>query len=134
MRCAIFQINTKLLITERNIRIFTRQTLYPSFISKKKLTLSIGNILPSIHSPSPPPPAPPSHFHYFWQWVRFVIIQIRTDFLINQLQKYFYTKQLKLLLYSNKKIVLSIAESFRKIDFLPHFYQISRRWGVKYFK
>ena len=35
MRCAIFQINTNLLITERNINIFTQETLYSSFISKK---------------------------------------------------------------------------------------------------
>ena len=35
MRCAIFQINANLLITERNINIFTQETLYSSFISKK---------------------------------------------------------------------------------------------------
>ena len=31
----MFQINTNLLITERNINIFTQDTLYPSLISKK---------------------------------------------------------------------------------------------------
>ena len=51
-----------------------------------------------------------------------MIFQINTDFLINQLQKYFYTKHLTLLFHSNKKVVLSIAEGFRTIDFLPHFY------------
>ena len=33
---AIFQINTNLLITGRNINIFTQEALYPSLISKKK--------------------------------------------------------------------------------------------------
>ena len=119
MRCAIFQINTNLLITERNINIFAQETLYLSFILKKILALSIANIIQNIHF-SP-------HFHYFYQWVRFLIFQINTDFLINQLQKYFYTKHLTLLLHSNKKVVLLIAEGFRKIDFLPHFYLISQR-------
>ena len=35
IRCAIFQINTNLLIIQRNINIFTQDTLYLSFISKK---------------------------------------------------------------------------------------------------
>ena len=35
MWCAIFQINTNLLLIQRNVNIFTQETLYPSFISKK---------------------------------------------------------------------------------------------------
>ena len=54
--------------------------------------------------------------------------------LINQLQKYFYTKHLTLLLHSNKKVVLSIAEGFRKIDFLPHFYLISQKMRCAIFQ
>ena len=42
MRCAIFQINTKLLVTYWNINIFTQEILYPSIIWKK-LALSIAN-------------------------------------------------------------------------------------------
>ena len=37
MRCAIFQINTNLLVIQQNINIFAKETLYPSFISKKKI-------------------------------------------------------------------------------------------------
>ena len=54
--------------------------------------------------------------------MRFEIFQINTDFIINQLEKYFYTRHFTLLLHSNKKFALSIAEVFRKIDFLPHFH------------
>ena len=49
-----------------------------------------------------------------------------TNFLINQLEKYCYTRHLTLLLRSNKLFVLSNAEVFRKIDFLPHLYPFSQ--------
>ena len=52
--------------------------------------------------------------------MRFVVFQINTEFLINQLQKYLYRKHLTLLLHSNKNFVLSIAQVFRNIHFLPH--------------
>ena len=79
---------------------------------EKILVLSIANIFQNIHFLP--------HSHYFYQWVRFVIFQINTDVLINKLQKYFYTKHLTLLFYSNKKFVLSIAQVFRNTHFLPN--------------
>ena len=50
------------------------------------------------------------------------MFQINTDFLINQLTQYFYTRQLTSLLYFKLKFALSIAESFKNIPFLTHFY------------
>ena len=58
--------------------------------------------------------------------VTFLIFQINTDFLINQIQKSFYTGYLTQLLPSNKILMLSITNVFRKIDFLPHFYLFSQ--------
>ena len=46
---------------------------------KIKFALFMSKVVPNIHFIP--------HFYYFWQWVRFVIFQINTDFLINQLQK-----------------------------------------------
>ena len=43
MRCALFQINTDLLVIYQNINISTQQTLTLSFISKNKLALLIAN-------------------------------------------------------------------------------------------
>ena len=48
-------------------------------------------------------------------------VSIDTDFLINLLKNYFYTRQLTLLLYSNNNVVFSIAKVFRNIIFLTHF-------------
>ena len=56
--------------------------------------------------------------------MRFVIFQINTDFLINQLKKHFYRRNFTPFFYF-KKIVLRISESFRSICFLPHFYWFS---------
>ena len=53
------------------------------------------------------------------------MFQVNADFLINQLTKYFYTRHLTLPPYFTKKFALSIAESFKNIHFLPHFYQFS---------
>ena len=50
------------------------------------------------------------------------MFQQNTDFLVNQPKNYFYKRHLTLLLYSNKKVVLSIAQVFRNIHFLTHFY------------
>ena len=113
MRCAIFQININLIIY-RNINFFTKGTFYHSF--EEKLALSITNIFRNIHFLP--------HFHCFS--LGFAISQINTDFLINQLSKYFYTSHLTLLLHSNKKFALSMAKVFWKIDFLPYFYLFSQ--------
>ena len=45
-----------------------------------------------------------------------------------------FTRQLTLLLHSNKKFALSIAENFRKIDFLSHFYMFSQRMRCEIFE
>ena len=57
MRYSIFQKNTNLLVIYQINDIFTQDTLYPSFISKKKLTLSIANGFQNTHVLP--------HFHYF---------------------------------------------------------------------
>ena len=36
MRCAMFKLYANILVIHQNINIFTQETLYPSFISKKK--------------------------------------------------------------------------------------------------
>ena len=45
-----------------------------------------------------------------------------------------FAKHLTLLFHSSKKVVLSIAEGFRKIDFLPHFYLILERMRYAIFQ
>ena len=54
------------------------------------------------------------------------MFQQNTDFLINQLKNYFYKRHLTLLLNSNKKVVLSIAQGFRNIHFLTYFYYFAQ--------
>ena len=75
-------------------KIFLHNTPYtpPSF--KKKLALSITNVFQNIHFLS--------HFHYFQKWLGFVILQVNANFLINQLAKYFYTRNLTFLLHFKK--------------------------------
>ena len=120
-----FQRNTNFVIIEWNINNFAQETLYLPFISEK-----IGAVrrkhFSNIHFLP--------QFHYFQQRARFVIFQMNTDFLINQLQKYLYTKHPTLLFHSNKKFVLSITKGFRKINFLPHFYLISQRMRCAIFE
>ena len=70
--CAIFQINTKLII-KQNINFFTQETLYLSFISKNKLALSITNVFRNIHF---------GHFFTIVKRVSFVIFQVNADILI----------------------------------------------------
>ena len=121
MSCTIFQRNTDLLVIYQNINNLTQENLYPSFISEKTWRSSSQMVFESI-----------IFFHVFTifkKWVRIVIFQINTDFLINQLTKYFYTRHLTLL-----KVVLSIAEGFRKADFLPHIYLISWRMRCAIFQ
>ena len=58
--------------------------------------------------------------------MRFVILQINADFLINQLTKYFYIRHLTPLLNFKKKLTFSVTESFRNIHFLPHINKFSQ--------
>ena len=87
-------------------------------MSKKKLALSIANIFRNIYFLT--------HFNYFWQWVRFLIFQINTDFLINQLTNYFLRKTPYNIPSFLKKVLFSIAETLRNIHFLTHFYYFSK--------
>ena len=66
--------------------------------------------------------------------MRFLIFQINTDFLIDQLEKYFYTRHLTLLLHSKKTFLLSIPDVFWKINFLPHFNLLSQRMRCAIFQ
>ena len=81
---------------------------------EKQLALSTAKVFRNIHFLP--------LFPYFWKWMRFVIFQVNVDFLINLLTKYFYTRHLTIRLYFKWTFALSIAESFRNIHFLPHFY------------
>ena len=85
MRCPIFQINNNLLITERNINIFTQETLYPSFISKKNSALQRKHFSKHPHF---------TQFLLFLTVRKVLIFQINTDFLINHLQNLFFFAQL----------------------------------------
>ena len=60
--------------------------------------------------------------------MRFVIILVNADFLINQLTKYFYTWHLMLLLCYKKNIcnLDHRTESYRNIHFLTRFYHFSQ--------
>ena len=123
------QINTNLLITEWNINIFTQDTLYPSFISKK-----IGTLHREHFSKHP-------HFTLFSLFLTVSeVCNISNKYWLpnKSATKTFlrngFAKHLTLLLHSSKKVVLSIAEGFRKIDFLPHFYLVSERMRCAIFQ
>ena len=53
--------------------------------------------------------------------MRFVIFQINTDFLINQLKNIFTQDTLNSAFVSKIQIVLSIVEAFGHINLIPHF-------------
>ena len=53
------------------------------------------------------------------------IFQLNTDFLINQLKRYLYTRDFKPLLHFTK-VALSITEVFTNIHLLYHFYSFSQ--------
>ena len=107
MRCAIFQINNNLLISQQNNNSFTKEFLYLPFTSTK-MTPSITKVFRNIQVLP--------HVHY---------ISINADFLLNLLKNNFYLRNLTPFLHVTK-MALSIAESFRNIHFLPHFYQFSQ--------
>ena len=64
---------------------YTRQ-FTSLLLFEKKFLLFITNVFRNIHFLP--------HFHYFEQWMRFVILQINADFLVNQLKIFFYTRLL----------------------------------------
>ena len=104
MRCAILQIKVDVIVIEQNINILTQEILYPSFISKKNGALHRKRFL---------------KYPLFNPFSLFLKMSEVCNFIINQLTKYLYTRQLTSLFYFKKKD-LSIAESFRNIQFLLH--------------
>ena len=93
--------------------MYLHKSLYTPLSLGRKLALSIVKVFRNIHFLP--------HFHYLKKWVRLVTSQINTDYLINQLTKYFYTRHLTPVLYFKKRFALFVAESFRNIYFLLHF-------------
>ena len=120
MRCPIFQINTNLLISGRNINIF-----YIIISFWKKAGALPGKPFQNIHF---------LFYLSLFLTVGFVIFQINTHFLRNQLQNIFGKNTVSCSLILTKKFALSIAKGFRKIDLLPHFYLISQRMRCAIFQ
>ena len=114
MRCAIFQINTNLLITQRNINIFRQETLFPPSFQIKIYAV---------------------HRRIFQKYRLFTAILVfltveEVCYISNKYQppydlvqpQYFYTRDFILsLLHFEKKLALSIANVFLNIHFLPLF-------------
>ena len=77
MRCAMFQVNAYLLVIYQNINIFTQEALYSPFISEKIVAFNrkLFSKYPFFTT-----------FSLFQLWFRFLIFEISTDLLINQLK------------------------------------------------
>ena len=117
MMCAIFQINTNLLLIQQNINTFRQETLYPSFISKK-----------NRRSPSQTFSKQPlfTTFSLFLTVSEVCNISNKCGLLNKSANKIFLDRTPYTPPSFQKKIALSIAKSFRNILFLPHFYQFSQ--------
>ena len=63
---------------------------------------------------------------YFTMFALYLIFQINTDFLINQIKNQFFHKTPYTPLPFLNKIGVSIEEAFRNIYSLSHFYQLSQ--------
>ena len=124
MRCAIFQIYANILVIYQKIYIFTQETLYPSFISKKKISALQRKRL-SKHPLF-------TTFLLLLTVSELCNISNKRQLPNKSAQKVFYTRYLTLFLHAIKKFALSIAESFRNIHFSPNFYQFSQwmRCGI----
>ena len=111
MRCALFQINTDLLVIYQNINISTQKTLTLSFISKNKLALLIAN--------------------FFWN-IQFLpvneICNISNEYCLfdKSAKEIFNTRDFAPFLRFKKKCA-GHYRSFYKHPLFPHFYQFSRR-------
>ena len=114
MRCAIFQIYANILVIYQKIYIFTQETLYPSFISKKKISALQRKRL-SKHPLF-------TTFLLLLKVSELCNISNKRQLPNKSAQKVFYTRYLTLFLHAIKKFALSIAESFRNIHFSPNFY------------
>ena len=104
---AIFSINFDLNVNSK-ILIFLQKRRYISLSFRKR----IGVFRCKNFSKHP----------FFTTFSLFLIILINTDFLIDQLKRYFYTRQLTPLIHLGKEVTLSVAEVFRNIiHFLSFF-------------
>ena len=113
MSCTIFQRNTDLLIIYQNINNFTQETLYPSFISKKNGMVSIANFFWNNNFFQ--------YFHYF-QVSEVCNISSKYWLLNKSANKTLLHKTSYAPPFFQIKFVLSIAQSFRNIHFLLHFW------------
>ena len=111
MRCALFQINTDLLVIYQNINISTQQTLTLSFISKNKLALLIANFFRNMQL------LPVNE-----------ICNISNEYCLfdKSAKEIFNTRDFAPFLRFKKKCALHFR-SFYKHPLFPHFYQFSRR-------
>ena len=111
MRCALFQINTDLLVIYQNINISTQQTLTLSFISKNKLALLVANFFRNMQL------LPVNE-----------ICNISNEYCLfdKSAKEIFNTRDFAPFLRFKKKCALHFR-SFYKHPLFPHFYQFSRR-------
>ena len=111
MRCALFQINTDLLVIYQNINISTQQTLTLSFISKNKLALLIANFFRNMQL------LPVNE-----------ICNISNEYCLfdKSAKEIFNTRDFAPFHRFKKKCALHFR-SFYKHPLFPHFYQFSRR-------
>ena len=111
MRCALFQINTDLLVIYQNINISTQQTLTLSFISKNKLAFLIANFFRNMQL------LPVNE-----------ICNISNEYCLfdKSAKEIFNTRDFAPFLRFKKKCALHFR-SFYKHPLFPHFYQFSRR-------
>ena len=80
----IIQIKTNFLTGQWNIYYFTQDLTYLLYF-QGKLALFIGEFPGNIHFLP--------LFHWFWEWVRCLILQINTSFLISQQRTYIFTQE-----------------------------------------
>ena len=118
MRCALFQINTDLLVIYQNINISTQQTLTLSFISKNKLALLIANFFRNIQFLP--------HFPLLLTVNEICNISNEYCLFDKSAKEIFNTRDFAPFLRFKKKCALHFR-SFYKQPLFPHFYQFSRR-------
>ena len=111
----MFQKNTDFLINQLK-NLFIQDTLYPSFISKKKFTFPMVKDFRNIQFLP--------HFYQFLQWLRCAIFQININLLVIQQNINIFTQET---LYTSfnlkKKLALSI-ETFFETSIFYHIFTI----------
>ena len=114
MRCAVFQINTDLLVIYQHINIFTYEALYPSFTPKKiwypplRKFVEISTFI--------------AHTYQFSLWMRCAIFQINTDHLVIYQNINISTQETLYPSVIPKEFGTLHRNLFRNIQFLPRFH------------